>query len=350
MGTAECREYMERLRSMLFLLMAGGLFILSSCATTWPTPETAPTPEKAPEGKVFKSGDYIVYMLEGGETPKILAKSFLGDAKKSWIIEDANEGISFKKGQAVVIPLKEEYKGGLRPDGYQAVPVLTYHHFAKDCGSPFCMPAALFEEQMRYLKKKGYRVISTSELLGFVQYRHALPKKSVVIAIDDGYRSAYHIAYPILKKYGFAAILFIYTGYVGISKNAITWDQLKEMKAAGFEIGSHTKSHSDLTKENEGESDGAYRARIKTELLGSKQILDKRLRQDTVYIAYPYGRYNESILEVSEQVGYTLGFSVKRGGNPFFADPLRLKRDQILKREMKTFVKRLKTFYEFSLK
>jgi len=122
------------------------------------------------------------------------------------------------------------------------------------------------------------------------------------------------------------------------------------MKAAGFEIGSHTKSHSDLTKENEGESDGAYRARIKTELLGSKQILDKRLRQDTMYIAYPYGRYNERILEVSEQVGYTLGFSVKRGGNPFFADPLRLKRDQILKREMKTFVERLKTFYEFSLK
>jgi hypothetical protein len=56
------------------------------------------------------------------------------------------------------------------------------------------------------------------------------------------------------------------------------------------------------------------------------------------------------VLAVSEQVGYKLGFSVRRGGNPFFADPLRLKRDQILKREMETFAKRLKTFYEFSLK
>jgi peptidoglycan/xylan/chitin deacetylase (PgdA/CDA1 family) len=288
--------------------------------------------------------------MEGGETPKSLAKSFLGDRRKSWIIEDANEGVSFRKGKAVVIPLKEENKGGLTARGYQTVPVLTYHHFGKDCTSPYCMPIDVFDQQMRYLKENGYRVISLAKLLDFVQYRHTIPKKSLVIAIDDGNRSAYKIAYPMLKKYGYTATLFIYTDFVGISKVAITWEQLREMKAAGFEIGSHTKSHSDLTKQREGESKAAYMARVKSELLGSKRLLDKNVKQDTIYLAFPYGRYNESVLAISEQVGYKLGFSVRRGGNPFFADPLRLKRDQILKREMKTFAKRLKTFYEFSLK
>jgi peptidoglycan/xylan/chitin deacetylase (PgdA/CDA1 family) len=352
MGLAKNREDKAGLRSILLLLIGGGFFILSACATAWPISGTTspPVSEKPPSGEVFRSDDYVVYVMEGGETPKGLAKSFLGDARKSWIIEDANEGVPFRRGKAVVIPLKEENKGGLTPKGYQTVPVLTYHHFGKNCTSPYCMPAAVFDRQMKYLKKKGYRVITLGTLLSFLRYRHAIPKKSVVIAIDDGNSSAYTIAYPMLKKYGYTATLFIYTDFVGISKGAITWEQLRQMKAAGFEIGSHTRSHSDLTKQREGESHAEYKARVENELLGSKRLLDKKLGQNTIYLAFPYGRYNERVLAISEQVGYKLGFSVRRGGNPFFADPLRLKRDQILQREMETFAKRLETFVEFSLK
>jgi peptidoglycan/xylan/chitin deacetylase (PgdA/CDA1 family) len=352
MGLAKNREDRAELRSIFLLLIGGVLFVLSACVTVWPTSGTTspPVPEKPPRGQVFRSDDYVVYIMEGGETPKSLAKSFLGDARKSWIIEDANEGVSFRRGKAVVIPLKEENKGGLTPKGYQTVPVLTYHHFGKNCTSPYCMPAAVFDRQMKYLKKKGYRVITLGTLFSFLRYRHAIPKKSVVIAIDDGNKSAYKIAYPILRKYGYTATLFIYTDFVGISKGAVTWEQLKGMKAAGFEIGSHTKSHSDLTKQREGESHAEYKARVENELLGSKRLLDEKLGQNTIYLAFPYGRYNERVLAICEQVGYKLGFSVRRGGNPFFADPLRLKRDQILKREMETFAQRLETFVQFSLK
>lgn len=352
MGLPKNREEEVGLRLIPLLLIGGALFVLSACVTVWPTSGTTspPVSEKPPRGEVFRSDDYVVYVMKGGETPKSLAKSFLGDTRKSWIIEDANEGISFRRGRAIVIPLKEENKGGLTPKGYQTVPVLTYHHFGRNCTSPYCMPAAVFDRQMKYLKKNGYRVITLGMLLDFLRYRHAVPKKSVVIAMDDGNKSAYTIAYPILRKYGYTATLFIYTDFVGISKGAITWEQLREMKTAGFEVGSHTKSHSDLTKQREGESDAEYKARVKDELLDSKRLLDKNLGQDTVYLAFPYGRYNERVLAICEQVGYKLGFSVRRGGNPFFADPLRLKRDQILEREMETFAKRLETFVEFSLK
>lgn len=352
MGLAKNAEGRQGLRSILLLLIGSGLFVLSACVTVWPTSGTtsAPASEKPPRGEVFRSEDYVVYVMKGGETPKGLAKSFLGDAEKSWIIEDANEGVSFREGKAIVIPLKEENKGGLTVRGYQAVPILTYHHFGRDCTSPYCMPTAVFDRQMRYLKKKGYRVITLGKLYSFLRYRQAIPKKSVVIAIDDGNKSAYKIALPILRKYGYTATLFIYTDFVGVSTGAITWDQLREMKAAGFEIGSHTKSHSDLTKQREEESHAAYVERVKSELLDSKRLLDKNLGQNTIYLAFPYGRYNERVLAISEQVGYRLGFSVKRGGNPFFADPLRLKRDQILRRDMEAFAKRLETFVEFSLK
>ena len=151
MGLSRNREYEEGWRSILLFLIGGGLLVLSACATAWPTSGTTspPVSEKPPRGEVFRSDDYVVYVMAGGETPKTLAKSFLGDARKSWIIEDANEGVSFRRGKAVVIPLKEENKGGLTGRGYQAVPVLTYHHFGKDCTSPYCMPTALFDQQMR---------------------------------------------------------------------------------------------------------------------------------------------------------------------------------------------------------
>ena len=299
---------------------------------------------------MFRSEDYIVYLLPDSETPAELAGKFLGAKKKSWIIEEANSGINFRRGNAIVIPLKERNRGGLRSDGFQTIPILTYHRFAEDCNSNLCMPAKTFELQMRYLKENGYHVITAEELLAFLRYQQGLPQKSVLITIDDGYRSVYDLAYPILKKYGYTATLLIYTSFVGVSKMAITWDQLKEMRTNGFTIGSHTINHSDLTKPKDGETELEYIARIKEELYGSKKIIDKKLGQDTYFLAYPFGYYDQRSILMAREAGYKMGMSVKRGGNPFFANPLTLRRDQILERDMQSFISRLKTFNHLSLK
>lgn len=353
MGMAGKRLYRDKLGVIICFLFGLGLLFQSSCATLVVAPKTtepAVSEEKPTKPMIFQSEEYIIYRLQGEETPVALAERFLGDTRKSWVIEDANEGIPFEKGQMVVIPLKQENKGGLTADGYQVVLVICYHRFAEKCKSSICMPASIFDQQMRYLKDNGYRVINLAELLGFLRYRHALPKRSVVITLDNGYRSAYDIAYPILKKYGFTAALLIYTDFVETSTSAITWDQLREMNTDGFEVGSQTLSHCDLTKKKEGEDEKAYIERIKRELLVSKQIIDKELEQDTIYVAFPYGHYNQRVLNICDQVGYEMAFSTKRGGNPFFADPLDLRREQIVKRDMETFIARLKTFQELSLK
>jgi len=212
------------------------------------------------------------------------------------------------------------------------------------------MPSHIFEQQMKYLDENGYRVISFAQLVNFLEYRQALPKKAVIISIDDGYRSAYDIGYPIMKKYGFTATLFVYTNFVGSCRNAITWNQLARMKANGFEIGSHSVSHSDLTKRKVGEDTRVYLARVESELRVSKEIIDKKIGQKTILLSFPYGRANKNVLEISERLGYRAAVTVKKGSNPFFSDPLTLKRTQILTRDMKTFVSTLKNFHKLSLK
>ena len=345
--------FRRRAKGVFLIVLLAGLTLTASCA--WEnlnrTPiDRAPAKEEPAERVVFRSEDYAVLRLRGDENSESLAREFLGDPRKAWVIDEANRGAAFAKDQMIVVPLKEESRGGLTPEGYQIVPVLCYHHFAEGCDSSLCTPVSLFEQQMRYLKEEGYRVISTAELGEFLAYRRTIPKKAVVINLDDGYRSSFDIAYPILKKYGFTATLYIYTAFIGASKNALTWDQVKTMKVDGFEVGSHTVNHVDLSKKMEGESEKEYLARVKKEILLSKQILDDKLNQNTQYIAFPYGQFNPAVLQLCEETGYRVGFSVKAGGNPFFAEPLALKRDQILKKDMESFLLKLKTNHPISLK
>jgi peptidoglycan/xylan/chitin deacetylase (PgdA/CDA1 family) len=325
------------------LLCAIAASFLLACASGGPVA----TPESG--AVTYRSNNYIVYRSSSPETAPQLAERFLGDARKSWVIEEANRATEFRAGAAVVVPLHPRNRGGLYREGVQTVPVLTYHRFGEDCDSPLCMPADVFSEQMQYLKDNGYHSVTPEELLAFLQYREPLPRKSVWITMDDGYRSVYQIAYPILKRLGFTATLFIYTDFVGVSRLAVTWDQLRELRADGFSIGSHSVSHSDLTKPQPDETAEAFLARVRRELAVSKQIIDRQLDQDTFVFAYPFGYHDQSTANQARAAGYQLAVSVRRGGNPFFSNPYTLHRDQVLKKDMSTFVSRLKTFYPLVL-
>ena len=316
------------------------LFLFSGCAT--------PTSPVITPQQIYKSNDYIIYKMKSGDTVESMAARFLGDAGKAWKIREANPDL--RPGQFVVVPIALKNPGGVHENGVQQVPILCYHRFEDDCSSPMCISGALFERQMKYLKENGYSVITPEQLLGFLEFRESLPEKSVMITIDDGYRSVYNVAYPILKKYGFPATFFIYTNYVGVSDKAITWKQLKEMKANGFTIGSHSMAHSDLSKRGDNESPTAYEQRLQREVEASKQIIDTQLNQETFIFAYPFGRVNQKAMVLTRQNGYQLAVTVNRGGNAFFENPYLLKRDMVLKRDMKTFKKRLKTFQPLSLR
>ncbi|MBU1341930.1 MAG: polysaccharide deacetylase family protein [Proteobacteria bacterium] len=311
-------------------------------------PKKTIAPEENELPVIFKSDTYIICTLTKDIPPALLAQKFLGDPKKAWMIEDANKKAFYHTGETIVIPLAIDNKAGLYKNGYQIVPILCYHRFSKECSSQLCVPEDVFVEQMNYLKENHYQVISMKMLMEFLEYKKALPQKSVVITIDDGYKSVYDIAFPVLKRYGFTASLFIYTNFVA-GGSAMTWEQIREIKDAGFEVGSHTVSHADLAVKRPKENQKEYIQRITHEIVESKTILDNKLNQETTLLAFPFGSSNHQITAICKDAGYKAGLTVIKGGNPFFRHPFLLHRDQILSQEQAAFINSLTILQSVSL-
>lgn len=281
-------------------------------------------------GALFRGETVAVYVVKRGDRLTDLARKFYGDPDKAWMIVEANDLASFEPGQVLVIPLRPVNPGGLYADGYQVVSVLTYHHFSEKCTNNLCMPLDEFSQQMDFLKKEGYRSVTMKELLKFIDYQEPLPRKAVAITIDDGYRSVYDLAYPILEKHGFTATLFIYTAFIDNSPNALTWEQLRELSQAGFEVESHTITHADLTLKRKGESQAKYLQRIERELRVPRELIRTHLGQNPVWLAYPYGRWNNLVVSMALEAGYKGGVTVSRGVTPFFVNPFKVRRNQVM--------------------
>ncbi|WDP92890.1 MAG: polysaccharide deacetylase family protein [Desulfobacter sp.] len=325
----------SRFASILF-------FVLFSCAVSKPQVQQGPV--------AYRSASYAILEADGKHSFSDMARIVYGDEKKSWKIEDSGVIREATPGGLIALPLKEKNRGGIYENGYQSVPILCYHKFGEKKTSEMNTPARVFRQQMKYLKENEYRVISPEALLDFLEYRRQIPKKAVMITIDDGFRSAYEVALPILEEFGYTATVFVYTDYIGVSKKALSWADLRILKSKGFTIGSHSVSHSNLIVRDKGETREAFLKRRKKEIFLSKQIIDKKLNQETRFFSFPYGKYDSGIIKMAHQAGYKLAVTVDRGSNPFFTNPLALKRDMILKKDMASFVSRLKTFNNLSLK
>ena len=198
-------------------------------------------------------------------------------------------------------------------------------------------PAA-FEAQMKELKDRGITVISMQDLLAWKRGEKNIPPRCAVITFDDGYKSQYEVAWPILKKYGYPFTMFIYTegvrgGALG-GGGAITWEQLADMRDNGVDIEAHSATHQDL---REGHtitlaSPGGKKTRTKltgpqyeqwvqNEVVGSKQLLEQRLGIKVNCFAVPFGSYNEHVKEIARGAGYEAMFTVY--GQPItFTSPL----------------------------
>jgi peptidoglycan/xylan/chitin deacetylase (PgdA/CDA1 family) len=298
---------------------------------------------------VQRSDDYAIYTLPQDTPAETLARRFLGDPGRVWVIEEANPASDFKQGQTVIIPLTEDNKGGLFPEGYQVVPILSYQRIEAQCRSSLCVSEAAFARQLKYLQDKGYRSIRLTELIDFLQYRRTVPLRAVVVTIDDATQSAYTIAYPLLKHFGFTACLGIVVDDVGRAPQSLTWAQLKEMQDAGFDIAVQSASHADLTKRPTGDTDDARTVRLKEELCRAKTIADEALDRKILAVTYPYGRYDQAVTAQAATCGYQVGFTLESGENPFFAPPLRLRRNLVRAEDPETLIDDLTTFYPVAL-
>jgi peptidoglycan/xylan/chitin deacetylase (PgdA/CDA1 family) len=314
-----------------------------------PHPSAGPAvrPAVRPAGlpEAFESEDFVVAFPRPGDSPEGLAARYLGDPAKAWMVEDYNQDAGLlSPARPVVIPKQPWNLAGVEPTGYQLVPVLVYHNLAPQARGRLVIAVRSFDEQMRYLKAHGYRVVSLRQLHDFVSFRRQLPRKSVVLTFDDGYKSFYQYAYPILKELGFPATLFVYTDYVGAGRNALTWEELRFLAAEGFDIQAHSKTHGDLRR-RPGESDAEYERRMQVEL-GEPQVqFERYFGRRPEILAYPYGLQDDDLVQKVKEFGYVVAFTVRRDGNPAFVYPLRAYRSQIyVEMTLDDFARTLTTF------
>jgi peptidoglycan/xylan/chitin deacetylase (PgdA/CDA1 family) len=275
------------------------------------------------------SPDFIPVIVKPGETLSSLAKKYLDDPDKSWVIADFNDVTSVSAGQEIIIPLEPFGKGGLSSQGYQTVPILAYHNFSATNEDLMMVRKNKFEQQMGYLKKNGYTVITLDELFDFLEYRTQLPRKAVVLTFDDGWKGVYTIAFPILKKYDFPATLFVYTDLINGNKKTLSWAQVAELDRGGVDIQCHTKTHRNLNTIEDNESLENYVRDVKNEITESARIIKGKLNKEVKYLAYPYGDTNNLVVAFLKQKGYRGAFTVKRDANPFFMDHYSLNRSMI---------------------
>jgi peptidoglycan/xylan/chitin deacetylase (PgdA/CDA1 family) len=325
-----------------FPLIAALAALLAGCAAPLPPP---PTAEPAEQGPVLaRDADFAVVVARTGDDLATLAERYLGDRRRAWWIAEFNGIENIAAGQEVVIPLRPRNAVGVHPNGFQTIPILCYHRFGT-ARSKLTVTPATFEAQMEYLARNGYRVLPLADLPAFLQGREPLPQKTVIITIDDGYRSNYDIAFPILRKYGFPATVFLYSDFVGAS-DAMTWAQMREMVGSGLiEVQPHSKTHANLTLRLPGETDAKYRERIRREIEAPTSLIKDRLGLAAVSFAYPYGDVNEMVIELLTQQGTKLGATVTPGGNGFFAPPHMLRRTMIFGNEdLDVFKSKLATY------
>ena len=187
------------------------------------------------------------------------------------------------------------------------IPVLNYHQVEEKNGNPLTLWPEQFEAQMAYLADEGYTTITIDEMMEALENGTPLPEKPVIITFDDGYADNYEYAYPILKKYGFKATIFLIYDFTNTYPNYLTWDQIDEMKASGLiRFESHTMTHANLAELTSTDE-------LRHEIADSHDLLSEKLGYDMQYIAYPGGRVNEEIEEITRAAGYRGGFTVHYG-------------------------------------
>lgn len=333
--------------------LAVAALVLSGCAFLQPAPETLREPQIQTRGtSIFADLEkYVIVTAKPGDSFDSLAATHLQNASLGWMIADINGIDSFKPGQALVIPLVPLERCGLSPGGRQTVPILTYHKLSENGADAVTVTRKAFDDQMLYLKNHGYKVISLDDFFDFLELKEPLPRKSVVITFDDGWRSTYDIAFPILKKYGYPSTLFVYTDFVSEGGGGMTWAILREMQKGGVSIQSHTKSHRYLNKLSGKESFRAYFDAIWEELDDSAKIIRKHLNTDIKYLAYPYGETSDLVAALAQKTGYRGALTVERDGNSCFVSPYRVHRSMIYGNfDLEDFEKNLKIFNHQELK
>lgn len=207
---------------------------------------------------------------------------------------------------------------------YTALPVIMYHHILKSKQGDYIVSPTQFENDLKYLRDRGYQTITTAELLSFIEKGTPLPQKPIMITFDDGYESVYAYGFPLLKEYNMTAVTSVIGKHTDIFSNPdetkhlnyshSSWNQLREMQESGvFEIGNHTYNMHDHgdgkrygIKIKQGEDITEYENTLGKDIGGLNAQITKEIGITPTVFAYPFG----ALCKESKLILKNMGFKI----------------------------------------
>lgn len=211
----------------------------------------------------------------------------------------------------------------------QNFPVLAYHRVQENPEYGMDVSTVDFNRQMEWLYRAGWQTVSLDRVKECLDKNLALPAKSLVITFDDGHKDNYFQALPVLKKYGFSALVYLTAGYIGTTKYTVktaagrqwlakkpanwdardtvnfrkfeflSWEEIREMKAAGLDFGAHTLNHPHLTE--------LALLEQQREIRDAKKLIEDNLGVAVKHFCYPYQDFNRETEDLVRQAGFLTG-------------------------------------------
>jgi peptidoglycan/xylan/chitin deacetylase (PgdA/CDA1 family) len=188
--------------------------------------------------------------------------------------------------------------------------VLSYHAVSREWPCSLAIDPEQLRQQLRYLLDRGYRAVTFAEIA-----RGETDRKVMAVTFDDGYRSTLERGLPVLSELGVPATVFVPTEYVGMvgpmswpgidcwlgtphedELKSLSWEQLRRLIDAGWEIASHTLTHPYLTEIDD--------ASLSRELIESRRACERELGVPCLTLAYPYGDYDDRVEAAARDAGY----------------------------------------------
>ena len=202
---------------------------------------------------------------------------------------------------------------------HSPIPILAYHSL-DESGSVISLSPEVFRSQMEFIHRRGYRVYTVSQYTDLIKGGGKKGRSAVVLTFDDGFANFLTTAAPILREYGYRATIYIPTDFIGrrsdftslLDLPILSGSALRNLAEEGFEIGSHSLSHPDLT--------GLTSENARDEIVRSKKDLENLTGKEVKTFCYPRGYYNREVVKLVENAGYQSAVSLRAGNRNRRAD------------------------------
>jgi peptidoglycan/xylan/chitin deacetylase (PgdA/CDA1 family) len=243
----------------------------------------------------------------------------------------------------------------------RTVPVFMYHHINRNAGDMITLTPEDFENHLRVLKNREFRTLFLEDLVKILRGKKVSTQPSVVLTFDDGHLDNWMYAFPLLKKYGMKATIFVVTSWLGEGATrrqwdprnqgslpeiprhreakervaagdlsvAVNWEESRTMEASGLvDIQSHTHLHRDyfLPGERTPKLDPAKKELLAEDLARSKELIEERLGKRCRYLSWPWGKYDGEALALARNSGFEAMVTTEKGVNSPGSDVEAIKR------------------------